>query len=56
LLALLNLEEMMENRGVEVGYSNSYRWGKIRAKFGGILSERQKRPAAKRSRVARSST
>jgi len=27
-LALLNLEEMMENRGVEVGYSNIYRWGK----------------------------
>jgi transposase-like protein len=37
LLALLNLEEMMENRGVEVGYSNIYRWVKIRANFGGIF-------------------
>jgi hypothetical protein len=51
LLALLNLEEMMENRGVEVGYSNIYRWGKIRAKFGGILSERQKRPVGKSRRM-----
>jgi transposase-like protein len=43
-LALLNLEEMMENRGVEVSYSNIYRWEKIHAKFGGILSERQETP------------